>query len=65
MKGKEGVEELKRKVKKRVKRNSPPDDSTLGQTPGSIRMLLAVAKDNTGIEDKVVMDPVTQCTKPS
>jgi hypothetical protein len=40
----EVVEELKRKVKKRVKRNSPPYDSTLGQTPGSIHMLLAVAK---------------------
>ena len=43
-KEKEGVEELKRKVKKRVKRNSPPCDSTLGQTPGSTHMLLVVAK---------------------
>ena len=43
-KEKEGVEELKRNVKKRVKRNSPPYDSTLGQTPGTIRILLVVAK---------------------
>ena len=43
-KEKEGVEELKRKVMKRVKRNSPPNDSTLGQKPGSTHMLSVVTK---------------------
>ena len=51
MKEKEGVEELKRNVKEKGEKKQPSICSTLGQTPGSIRMLLAVAKDNTGIED--------------
>ena len=41
---KKGVEESKRKVMKRVKRNEPSICSTLGQTPGSTHLLLVVAK---------------------
>ena len=44
MKGKEGVEELKRKAKEKGEKKQPSICSTLGQTPGSIRMLLVVAK---------------------
>ena len=41
---KEGVEELKRNVMKRVKRNEPSIYSTLGQTPGTPHLLLIVTK---------------------
>ena len=43
-KEKEGVEELKRKVMKKGEKKDPSICSTLGQTPGSIHMLLVVAK---------------------
>ena len=38
---------------------SPPNYSTLGQTPGSINMLLVVAKATPVLKIKDVMDPVT------
>ena len=43
-KEKEGVEELKRKVKKKGEKKQPSKSSTLGQTPGSTHMLLDVTK---------------------
>ena len=52
-KEKEGVEELKRKVMKKGEKKEPSKCSTLGQTPGTIHMLLVVTKVTPVLKTKM------------